>query len=89
MRWEEGSELQHDEIEYKPHLPYTNCFSDVFAPIPTAYVRRSRLFQLACVAVGLRREKKDLGRTYGFSSVLLAKEFFELDGCCHGVRGAQ
>jgi hypothetical protein len=28
-------------------LPYTNCFSDVFAPIPTAYVSRSRLFQPA------------------------------------------
>ena len=49
--------LQHDEIEDDPHLPYTNCFSDVFAPIPTAYVRRSRLFQLAWVAVGLRRKK--------------------------------
>ncbi len=36
---------QDYEKEGVINIPYTNCFSDVFAPMPTAYVRRSRLFQ--------------------------------------------
>jgi hypothetical protein len=41
-----GKGVQNWEEERRENrVPYTNCVSEVFAPIPTAYARRSRLFQ--------------------------------------------